>query len=199
MDRSVWDDDPVAAKTSWKPAKKGGISIRSHESMRAGGDRVTLQPTALARAFVALFPLVGAGVIGYGLLFGFEGPVPWLPWCIGTVFLLAGPFLRKLVRPFTLDRSLGIYWNGSGKKSPGAVRVSDARAGRLADVHAVQIVSERVRMKEGGSFASHEVNLVLKHGRRVNVCDHGDLSGTRADAARIAQFLGVPLWDASDG
>lgn len=199
MTRTSWEEDPVAAKTSWKPAKRGGVSIRSHESICEGGNRVTLQPTGLARAFVALFPMVGAGVIGYGLLFGFEVQVPWLPWVVGAIFLLAGPYLRALVRPFTLDRSLGIYWNGSGEKSPGSVRVSNARAGRLADVHAVQIVREHVRMKEGGSFASYEINLVLKHGRRVNVCDHGDLSGTRADAARIAQFLRVPIWDAADG
>lgn len=198
MSASAWDDDPVAAKTSWKPARRGGMSIRSHESMREGGDRVTLRPTGLARAFVALFPLVGAGVIGYGLLFGFSGRVPWLPWFVGAVFLLAGPCLRSLVRPFTLDRGLGIYWNGAGEKSANAVRVSDARAGRLADVHAVQIIREQVRMKEGGSYASYEITLVLKHGRRVNVCDHGDLSGTRADAARIATFLRVPLWDAAN-
>ena len=166
--------------------------------MREGADRVTLQPTLIARAFVAVFPLAGAAVIGYGLLFGFDVGVPWLPWLVGVVFLVAGLCLRTLVRPFTLDRSLGIYWNGSGEKASASVRVSKDRAGRLADIHAIQIVREQVRMKEGGSFASYEINLVLKHGRRVNVCDHGDLSGTRADAARIAQFLQVPIWDASD-
>ena len=39
MHRTPWDGDPVAAKTSWKPAKRGGISVRSHESIREGSDR----------------------------------------------------------------------------------------------------------------------------------------------------------------
>ena len=38
-------------------------------------------------------------------------------------------------------------------------------------------------------------NLVLADGSRVNVVDHGDLGQVRADAAMLAEFLSVPLWD----
>lgn len=172
--------------------------MRSHESIAEGRERIRVQPTGLARAFVWLFPAVGLGVLAWGGLFGFEVRMPWVPWFVGAVLVISWPFMRAMVRPFTLDRELGIYWNGAGRKSPRRVRVSDERAGRLEDIHAVQIVSERVHSREAGTFDSHEINLVLGHGRRVNVCDHGDLAGTRADAARIAAFLDVPLWDASD-
>jgi hypothetical protein len=183
-----WRDDPVAAKTGWGPARKGG----SHESMQESAGRITLQPTALARAFVRGFPVVGAGVLAWGFLWGFDGRASWVPWLAGIAFVAVGPFLARFVRPFTLDADLGLYWAGTGDRPPHRVRVSDARSGRLDDVHAVQIVSETVRSNEGGTYDSHEINLVLTHGRRVNVCDHGHLAGTRTDAARI------PLWDAAD-
>ena len=68
-------------------------------------------------------------------------------------------------------------------------------------IHALQIVSEYCG---GGSssgkirsFVSYELNLVLKNGERINLCDHGNIVRLREDAARLAEFLGRPLWDAA--
>ena len=37
----------------------------------------------------------------------------------------------------------------------------------------------------------------MKDGSRVNVVDHGDLAHIRQDARQLAQFLDVPVWDAT--
>ena len=38
---------------------------------------------------------------------------------------------------------------------------------------------------------------VLLEGQRINVTDHGSLRHLRDDARQLADFIGVPLWDAA--
>ncbi len=45
---------------------------------------------------------------------------------------------------------------------------------------------------------TYELNLVLKSGARVSVIDHDDAAGIREEAATLASFLQVPVWDDSD-
>ena len=45
-------------------------------------------------------------------------------------------------------------------------------------------------------YYSYELNLVLEDGSRLNVIDHGNVEAIRADAQKLAAFLGKPLWDA---
>ena len=63
------------------------------------------------------------------------------------------------------------------------------------------ILQERVSSSSssGGSsrYYSYELNLVLKDGTRLNVVDHGGKSLLNANAETLAQFLNVPVWDAT--
>ena len=62
------------------------------------------------------------------------------------------------------------------------------------DVHTFQIISERVRSKNG-SYLSYELNLVLKDGNRVNIVDHGKQSQILIDADTLSHLLAKPVWD----
>jgi hypothetical protein len=44
-------------------------------------------------------------------------------------------------------------------------------------------------------YRSHELNVILRDARRLNVIDHGDLEIVRRDAGQLARFLQVPVWD----
>ena len=47
----------------------------------------------------------------------------------------------------------------------------------------------------GSPNSSYELNLVLQDGERLNVVDHGSFDVLREDAAKLGEFLGVPVWD----
>jgi len=66
----------------------------------------------------------------------------------------------------------------------------------LDQIHAIQIVSE-LCPSGGLPFWSYELNLVLDDGDRLNVVDHAGLPQIREDAETLAEWLGVPVWDAT--
>ena len=47
-------------------------------------------------------------------------------------------------------------------------------------------------------YKSYEMNLVLKDGERILVIDHGDQKQVESDAAMLAVFLNVPVWNYRD-
>ncbi|HAY79395.1 MAG TPA: hypothetical protein DCY79_06265 [Planctomycetaceae bacterium] len=62
-----------------------------------------------------------------------------------------------------------------------------------------KLVGSRRRSSMGlKDIQSYELNIVLQSGFRVNVIDHNDPAVIRAEAATLATFLTVPVWDDSD-
>lgn len=111
---------------------------------------------------------------------------------VGGGFATRGVFqLRSALRPIVFDRRAGFYWRG--KDAQGNGRASGRKEQRvpLADIAALQILSEAIGKR--GASTSHELNLVLASGERLNVVDHGNRRALEADAAALAQFLGVPV------
>ncbi|WP_250656959.1 hypothetical protein [Alkalimarinus coralli] len=69
---------------------------------------------------------------------------------------------------------------------------------RLADIQALQLLSERCTSSGNGSrrsYYSYELNLILNDGKRINVMDHGNKAALVEDAKVISIFLDVPVWD----
>lgn len=180
--------DPVALRTSWAPANAGGFSVRGSKLVEVSPGRMEFHPTLINRAFG-----IGFLIIGFGAMFA------------------PGPLLVKVMSAIAFS-GVGIvsFYQASRKVA------FDSVTGKcqseypykqdefpLADIHAIQIVSEAMKVAEasGGYFRFHsfETNLVLKTGQRVNVSDHGNLDAVRADADSLATFLGVPVWDATFG
>jgi len=193
-------DDPLAQQTSWDPAAPGGTNIQSHRLQRTSDTRVSFVATGSARAFSVGFFLIGAFVTLLGIAGVVAADASMTPLIlIGLAFAAFGTLSwRSMATPRTFDRELGAYWRGAG--TPTDIEHAPDHVS-LEEIHALQIITERlsIRTKHGTRrFTSHELNLVLLDGHRVNVTDHVHGAALRADAAALADFLGgVPVWDAS--
>lgn len=197
-------DDPVARMTEWTPLKSGGANFCTHRLHAVSAYRVEFRPTTGVILFCLLFFLAGLGIlIGFGYAWLFHKVAPGqlsfiLPTLMGLLFAgLGGALLASQTKPFVFDKLAGQFWTGKGDPSPGYDPDNKKTGTPLHQIQALQLVSERVSGSEDhSSYTSYELNLVLKDGHRVNAVDHGNLDTIRRDAATLAGFLGVPLWDA---
>ena len=195
--------DPLAEQTEWTPAAGGGANFRTHKLVVNDTQRMTFVATVGARLFCMVFLLIGLAVtvgipfsqMRHGKLsFSFDSI---FPAAIGLVFAAIGALLLYFgTRPAVFDKRKGFYWKG--RKAPDEVfdRRELKHCTELANIHALQIVSESCHSKNG-SYRSYELNLVLKDGTRMNVVDHGNLGKLREDTATLSQFLGIPVWDST--
>lgn len=185
--------DPVAAEVSWTPCRGGGTSFRTRRLVMERPDRLVFRGTAQAYVFNALF---AGGGIAFPFLIGAEGDTGMYIFLtlFGFIFAAAGLYgLYISARPTVLDRQRGLLWSGWGATESGA-----GRTVRLRDIHALQLVAERISSSDSRrNYTSYELNAVLSDGTRHNVIDHGDQAAIRADADTVADFLNCPVWDAT--
>ena len=196
-------DDPLAERTEWTPAAKGGTNIGTHALKHVNPQKIVFSATWGARLFTGIFILVGFAVpsaAGVSYVQGGAGMDPvglGVTILFGAVFALAGLFARsKMCSPRTFDQRLGSFWKGRRMPAEvGSQQVTDDHV-PLKEIHAVQLLKEYISSDNGGYY-SYELNLVLKDASRVNVVDHGKIARLRRDAAEVAGLLGVSVWDAS--
>jgi hypothetical protein len=181
-------NDPVALKTSWSPLKRGGTNFRTHALFPLTPQRMEFQPTVASKVvgwvFLGVGVLVELVAVVLVLLAQLDLVVAIGLLLFGLVFVVVGVLLKRFIgRPITFDLATRVCARGK----PGAADVS------LGSLHALQVVSEYCSGQS--SFYSYELNLVMNDGTRHNVVDHGSLDALRSDAAQLARFLRVPLWD----
>jgi hypothetical protein len=198
-------DDPIAQKVDWIPAKGGGTNIRTHRLVEVNPNRLAFRPTVGVLIFGGIFLLAGLGAgIGIGTAF-FRGKLD-APVALGIVFMVIFPavfggagfwILRSACKPRFFDAREEWYWCSRKPIEFASHNDEEYEHGvPFADIHALQIISEYCR-SDKSSYYSYELNIVLKEGDRVNVIDHGNIKKLRLDAETLAEFLDVPLWDAS--
>lgn len=191
-------DDPLAKQTDWRPANRGGTNTRSRTLKAVSPERLAFKAAA-GPLLIAGVAVAAGAFLALKSFFGPGGPVlteALIGGSIAVVGLLLG---YRFTRPIVLDKQTGLCWKGHrAPDSPAAAR-DQANAAVLADVGAVQVIAERVNDSgKGRSYRSFEINLVLRDGSRLNLVDHSNQAAIRADAQRLGEFLGVPVWDASD-
>lgn len=198
-------NDPVADQTSWGPLKGGGTNFCTHKMKRVSKTRIEFKTTLGAKLFSGIFGFAGLGImIGGGFLLAKGNTNDALGGMIfmelfGAVFALVGCGLYySMSTPTVLDAKLGLYWKG--RKDPTLPSNRDLMkvCVELAEIHAIQLLSEYCRGsgKNSSSYWSYELNFVLTDGERVNVVDHGNLVRIRKEAAQLADLLKLPVWDA---
>ena len=188
-------DEPVAKKTRWDPLVSGGANFRTRNLVTVNPARVEFPATLGMWLFAGVFLLAGIGTGVAGVVI-----VQWFLMAFGAVFaVIGGGLLHFGTAPVVFDKRQGAFWRGRTAPNETINRLTLKHYARLDDVHALQIIVERVRSKND-SYDSFELNLVLTDGRRINVTDHGDYDTLRRNAESLSAFLGRPLWDtATDG
>jgi hypothetical protein len=194
--------DPLALRTEWTPAKRGGASFRTHKLAAAGPNRIEFRAAAGAILFYLVFFLMGLGVFVALSVSWFSGAAVsfdlgmLVPLFISLIFIVLGAYMFYTgTAPIVFEKARGVYWKGRKGADEAIDMRNTGNFVRLDQVHAVQLIAEYVSGKN--SYYSYELNLVLEDGKRIAVVDHGNLDRIREDAGRLAMFLGKPLWDAT--
>ena len=197
-------DDPLAGKTAWHPLKSGGTNFCTRGLVDVGAHRLEFRATAGARLFYLAFLFMGLGALIFIPMAmasqGAAGRQVLMPILMGVVFTVVGGCMYYFgTTPIVFDRGSNHYWRGRTNPDVVPDRHAADKWTDLEEIHALQIISEWCRGsgKNQRSYYSYELNLVLSNGDRLNVVDHGNARRLRDDAARLARFLDVPLWDAA--
>jgi hypothetical protein len=191
--------DEIAMKTSWSPVKGGGANFQTHHLVEIDPHRTEFRASRGMVLFGGLFMVIGLGALTIMVLANQEAPALTMifPVLIGLVFAgIGGGILYFGLAPIVFDKRRGEYWKGRVAPYEASNRDGIKHYAKLEGVRALQIISERCQSKNS-SYYSYELNLVLEDGSRKNVIDHGNLERLRADAEKLAAFLGKPVWDAT--
>lgn len=190
-------DDSVAMQTDWAPARGGGANFKTRKLIIVNSDRLEFRPSMGAILFCLVFLFSGMGLVCF-FFFSFlsEGISNIFVLFGGIIFAgVGGVMLYFATQPIVFDKREGCFWKG--RKGPDEfVDRKFLCVVKLDKIHALQLISERVRGNKS-SFYSYELNIVLGDGKRINVVDHGNRSWLREDAATLSKFLRKPVWDAT--
>ena len=182
-------NDPVALKVSWKPFAVGAASFATHKINQPFASKIEFKATNLVIGFYSMFILWGLGLI----MLGFYEPSVII---IGVFIMTFAIWAMKYgTAPFVLDKKSGFFWRGYKKPDNYNKDNKIKTFGQLADIHALQLAKQVHTHSEGGSYYTHELNLVLKNAKRVNIINFRGKDKVIDDAKKLAQFLNVPLWD----
>lgn len=193
-------NDPIALQTGWMRASPGGSSFRTFKLVEVNPSRVEFKTTFGAVLFSLIFIVLGTGLTTLLIRYSnwaSPGAETIIPLFIGLIFAAVGGYLLyRQMLPIVFDKREGLFWR---KHKPVSVlRLEDAteNCARLEHIHALQIVAEFISGKNAGYF-SFELNLVLKNGKRINIIDHSKKEKLDRDARLLANFLKIPIWDAT--
>jgi hypothetical protein len=179
--------DPLAATVEWTAASSGGASFRDRQYCQVTQDLVHFRRTyeiyllgLFGISFMLVFVFVG--IVTDSLVFSGFG-------IAGVIFFICASGYES--HEISFNRRAALFSRGRRRLfflvEPGAEV-------RLTDIHALQLIAKRSGFYGSDTWPTYELNLVLGDGSRENVVDHGDETALTADAQRLAQFLGVPLW-----
>ena len=175
----------IAFKTSWEPLVGGGTNFCTHRAQKnvsLMGDVIVFKTAIQAYLFAICFVALGAVFA----IASAAGEIADMPVWAGLGVLAFGcwDLWRLRQKESRFDRYSSELTQG--KKSFD-----------LKNAEAIQLIREYVRGSES-SYYSYELNLICSDGSRINIVDHGALRKLREDAALLAEYLSIPVWDAID-
>ena len=184
LDLSAFGNE-IAFKTSWEPLVGGGTNFCTHRAQKNAslmGDVFVFKMTIQAYLFAISFAAAGAMFAIAGAAGEFENEIGWL----GLGFLAFGCWYL-----WSLRRTESRFDRYSSELTKGK------KSFDLKNAEAIQLIREYVSGSES-SYYSYELNLICSDGSRINIVDHGALRKLREDAALLAEYLSIPVWDAID-
>lgn len=203
-DPSVFND-PLALKVEWKPLISGGSNFSTRELFEINKHRFEFKATTGAKIFYFSFFFLGLGLLIMPSIYLIRHGKPiWTEWATALMFItgfvwtiVGGSLYYRGNTPIVFDKCTGYFWKG--RKCPDDPSNVDSNEyfTDLANIYALQIVSEYCS-NEDNSFYSYELNLVLADATRINVVDHGKIDALLYDTRKLAGFLDVPVWNATE-
>ena len=184
LDLSAFGNE-IAFKTSWEPLVGGGTNFCTHRAQKNVSlmDDIIVFKTAIqAYLFATSFVALGA---------------------VFAIASAAGEIADMPVWPGLGVLAFGCWdlWSLCQKESRFDRYSSELTQGKksfdLKNAEAIQLIREYVRGSES-SYYSYELNLICSDSSRINIVDHGALRKLREDAALLAEYLSIPIWDAID-
>lgn len=194
-------DDPVALETGWKVIKGWSGYFRARELFRLSRERWEFRTrpfqflVIVASILAGLAFLVSTPYMAYSL-----GRFESSAYNISSLLLGAALFfpalfsISSVTKPMVFDKGKGFFWKGKREPNQLTGRKKEEGLIKIEDIHALQILIQQGGGKSGPSF---QLNLVLENAERINISYHHDLKGMQATARELAEFLDVPVWDAS--
>jgi hypothetical protein len=190
-------DQPVTIRVGCRtvavdgsPLEAATANFRTATLVEPAAGRLDLRPSWGLRLFGLAFALLG--LIPFGILYG-VGFDDSLALClltgIGVLFVAVGLLLLLFGFRARFDLNNGEVTYGY----PGFRRTRP-----LADILAVQLIFGGWHSSTDElSYQTYQLNLVLDDPAQPRACltNHANLSWTRWAAARLADFLDVPLLD----
>ena len=184
LDLSAFGNE-VAFKTSWEPLVGGGTNFCTHRAEKNAslmGDIIVFKTAIQAYLFAISFVATGAMFAIASAAGEFEDKIGLMGLC----FLAFGCWYL-----WSLRQKESIFDRYSSELTQGK------KSFDLKNAEAIQLIREYVRGNES-SYYSYELNLICSDGSRINIVDHGALRKLREDAALLAEYLSIPVWDAID-
>ena len=184
LDLSAFENE-IAFEISWEPLVGGGTNFCTHRAQKNTdlmGDVVVFKTAIQAYLFAISFVALGAMFAIASAAGEFEDQIG----LFGLGFLAFGCWE---------------LWSLRQKESRFDRYSSELTQGKksfdLKNAEAIQLIREYCGGSES-SYYSYELNLICSDGSRINIVDHGALRKLREDAALLAEYLSIPVWDAID-
>ena len=184
LDLSAFGNE-IAFKTSWEPLVGGGTNFCTHRAQK----NVSLMDDIIVFKTAIQAYLFATSFVALGAVFAIAsaaGEIADMPVWAGLGVLAFGCW---------------DLWSLRQKESRFDRYSSELTQGKksfdLKNAEAIQLIREYVRGSES-SYYSYELNLICSDGSRINIVDHGALRKLREDAALLAEYLSIPVWDAID-
>ena len=184
LDLSAFGNE-IALKTSWEPLVGGGTNFCTHRAQKNAslmGEVFVFKTAIQAYLFAISFVATGAMFAIASAAGEFEDKIGLMGLC----FLAFGCWYL-----WSLRQKESIFDRYSSELTQGK------KSFDLKNAEAIQLIREYVRGNES-SYYSYELNLICSDGSRINIVDHGALRKLREDAALLAEYLSIPVWDAID-
>jgi len=195
-------NDPLATKTSWSPAARGGASFKTRTLKKISQSELHFVMARSAKIFSLVFVIFPLGFIIIGAL-GIEK----LEFNLDTIGFTIVPFAmlafglwmyRRSSKIIIFNTRTGYYSKGKKSKDLSLNPKEDKHTFKLEKIKALQLLPERVKGKNS-SYMSYEINLVFEDASRYNVVDSGHKASIEKDAVTLSNFLDIPLWNKLTG
>ena len=194
-------NDPIAAKTSWSPINSVASTFRTHKLIPINSERLEFHSTFAGKFLDGMFLTLGFFLMGLMVVSIFKADSLaatvnfLLPLFMGLIFmLLGGAMLYRRLTPIIFDSATGFFWKGRQAPNSFTAQSNTNHVCRLDRIHALQLLSQSRRNRKT-RYHSYQLNLILKDGRRINVINHNRSWYVRSDAAMLAAFLRIRVWD----